>query len=166
MHGCVRPPTYTGWWLSDAVAVYSISQRMWQPPYPPMYVHCALPAVATYHQHLVVSGGIDATWTDLASVEILEVYTQHSRWLNITPLPMSCHLMSSAIIHDSLYLLGGSSKYSESPFQFLHELGCNHQMAPPTSPVPPFLLMWQLPYVVHSSAQHPWHAHGGCLGWL
>ena len=78
---------------------------MWQPPYPPMYVHCALPAVATY---LVVSGGSDATWTDLASVEILEVYTHHSRWLNITPLPMTCHLMSSAILNDSLYLLGGS----------------------------------------------------------
>ena len=77
---------------------------MWQPPYPPMYAPCALPAVATY---LVVSGGSDATWTDLASVEILEVYTHHSRWLNITPLPMSCHLMSSAILHESLYLLGG-----------------------------------------------------------
>ena len=126
-----------------------------------MHAPRALPAVATYHQHLVVSGGSDVTWTDLVSVS-----TQHSWWLNITPLLMSCHLMSSTIIHDSLYLLGGSSKYSESPFQFLHKFGCNHQVAPPTSPVPPFLLMQQLPYIVHSSAQHPWHAHGGCLGWL
>ena len=53
-------------------------------------------------------GGNDATWTDLASVEILDESTHHSRWLNITPLPTSCHLISSIIIHDSLYLLGGS----------------------------------------------------------
>ena len=104
--------TLVGGWLpgktSDAVAVYSISQRKWQQPYPPMHAPRALPAVATYYQHLVVSGGCDDTWTDLASVEILNMSTHHGRWLKVTPLPMSCRLMSSVIIHDSLYLLGGS----------------------------------------------------------
>ena len=121
--------TLVGGWLpgktSDAVAVYSVSQRKWQQPYPPMQAPRALPAVATYHQHLVVSGGSDATWTDLASVEILDISTHRSQWLNITPLPMSCRLMSSAIIHDSLYLLGGSlgKQVLRMPLQVITQTG-------------------------------------------
>ena len=94
---------------TDAVAVYStLASQGWTRPYPPMNTPRAWPAVSTYHQHLVVAGGWDGS--DLATVEILDTSTSHGQWLSITSmsLPVSCSQMLSAIIHDTLYLLGGS----------------------------------------------------------
>ena len=93
---------------SRMATVYSPSQRSWKQPYPPMNTTRYWPAASTYHQHLVVTGGCDATWTDLATVEILNTSVSHSQWLSATLLPVRCRLMSAAIIHDMLYLLGGS----------------------------------------------------------
>ena len=94
---------------TDAVVVYSTSQG-WTQPYPPMNTARIYPAVSTYHHHLVVAGGCDAHGAELATVEILDTSTSHSPWLSITSmsLPVSCCQMLSAIIHDTLYLLGGS----------------------------------------------------------
>ena len=94
--------------VRDAVAVYSTSQRRWEQPYPPMNTPRHQPAAATYHHHLVVAGGSDGDF--LATVEILDTSTPRSQWLSIISmsLPMSCSQMLSAIVHDTLYLLGGS----------------------------------------------------------
>ena len=89
------------------LAVYSVSQRSWKQPYPPMNTPRVLPAVSTYHQQLVVAGG-SYGGTDLATVEILDTSVSHSQWLSATPLPMRCRLMSASIINSTLYLLGGS----------------------------------------------------------
>ena len=88
------------------VQVYDPSQRSWKQPYPPMNTPRNVPAVSTYHQRLVVAGGHDGG--DLASVEILDTSVHHCQWLSATPLPVSCRLMSAAITHGTLYLLGGS----------------------------------------------------------
>ena len=103
--------TLIGGWFTgkttNTVSVYSTSQRSWKQPFPPMKTPRYHPAVSTYHQHLVVAGGC-AGGTDLASVEILDTSTRRSQWLSATRLPVSCHLMSAAIIHNMLYLLGGT----------------------------------------------------------
>ena len=93
--------------LSNAVAVYSTSQKRWEYPYPPMNKARRYPAVFTYYQCLVVAGGLDGL-TALATVEFLNTCTPHSQWLSTTELPVSCHTISSAVINDMLYLLGGS----------------------------------------------------------
>ena len=93
---------------SNKVAVYSTLQRNWKQPYPPMNTPRHYPAVSTYHQRLVVAGGCDANYTDLATVEILDTSTPHNRWLSATSLPVSCSLMSAAIVNGALYLLGGT----------------------------------------------------------
>ena len=90
------------------VSVYDPSQRSWKQPYPPMNTPRQYPAVSTYHQRLVVAGGRDASHTDLASVEILDTSVHHCQWFSATPLPVSCRLMSAAITHGTLYLLGGT----------------------------------------------------------
>ena len=92
----------------NTVAVYSPSQRNWTHPYPPLNTPRYSPAVSTYHQHLVVAGGHDDSKTDLATVEILDTSVRHCQWLSTTRLPVSCHLMSAAITHSTLFLLGGS----------------------------------------------------------
>ena len=93
---------------TNRVAVYSPSQRSWSQPYPPLKTPRRLPAVSTYHQRLVVAGGRDASYTDLASVEVLDISVRHCQWLSATGLPVSCYRMSAAITHGTLYLLGGS----------------------------------------------------------
>ena len=93
---------------TKTVSVYSTAQRSWKQPYPPMNTPRMYPAVSTYHQRLVVAGGCDDSGTDIATVEILNTSVSHSQWLSATPLPVSCRLMSAAIIHGTLYLLGGT----------------------------------------------------------
>ena len=94
--------------ISKTVRVYDPSQRSWKQPYPPMNTPRWLPAVSTYHQRLVVAGGSDSSFPDLASVEILDTTVHHCQWLSATPLPVSCSQMSAAITHSTLYLLGGT----------------------------------------------------------
>ena len=90
------------------VSVYDHTQKSWKQPYPPMNTPRSSAAVSTYHQRLVVAGGSDGSFTDLASVEILDTSVHHCQWFSATPLPVSCNLMSAAITHGTLYLLGGS----------------------------------------------------------
>ena len=92
---------------TNTMAVYSPSQRSWRQPYPPMNTPRSYPAVATYHQHLVVAGGSDARKISTDTVEILDTSAYLCQWLSTTPLPMRCRVMSSTIIHNTLYLLGG-----------------------------------------------------------
>ena len=90
--------------LSNAIAVYSTSQRRWKQPYPPMNTPRRYPAVCTYHHHLVVAGGRDGS-DDLDTVEVLNTSTH--QWFSTTPLPETGSRMSYTIIRDTLYLLGG-----------------------------------------------------------
>ena len=92
---------------TNKVSVWSPSQRSWTQPYPAMNTPRRLPAVSTYHQRLVVAGGCDVSG-ELVSVEILDTSVSHCQWLSATGLPVSCYLMSAAITHGTLYLLGGT----------------------------------------------------------
>ena len=93
---------------TNKVSVWSPSQRSWTQPYPPLSTPRQYPAVSTYHQRLVVAGGCDASWTNIATVEILNTSVSHCQWLSATGLPVSCRRMSAAITHGTLYLLGGT----------------------------------------------------------
>ena len=93
---------------TNRVSVWSTSQRSWTQSYPPLSTPRYWPAVSTYHQHLVVAGGRDASKCDLATVEILNTSVSHCQWLSATGLPVSCSRMSAAITNGTLYLLGGS----------------------------------------------------------
>ena len=94
--------------ITNTVSVYSTSQRSWKHPYPAMNTPREYPAVSTYHQRLVVAGGFDSGKTDLATVEILDTSISNCQWLTATKLPVNCCLMSAAITHGTLYLLGGT----------------------------------------------------------
>ena len=67
------------------------------------------PAVATYNQWLVVAGGHDGSilfGNDLAAVDLLDTDTQ--QWLSTIPLPEKCCHVTTALIQDELYLVGGT----------------------------------------------------------
>ena len=76
--------------------------------YPPLNSPRRYPTVSKYHQHLVVAGGCDASLTSLATVETLDISSQHNQWLSTTLLPVSCYRMSSTIVNEELYLSGGT----------------------------------------------------------
>ena len=94
--------------ITNTLGVYAPSERSWKHPYPPMNTPRYHPAVSTYHQRLVVAGGRDDSRTDIATVEVLDTSVSHCQWLSATGLPVRCSLMSAAITHGTLYLLGGS----------------------------------------------------------
>ena len=78
----------------------------WTHPYPPMTTSRYSPAVATYGDMLVVAGGRNSGGDPLATVEVLNT-TSH-QWLSASPLPMGCSSMTSAIVNQELFLLGGT----------------------------------------------------------
>jgi len=80
------------------------TSRGWTHPYPPMTTPRRSPAVATYGDRLVVAGG--RYGVDLATVEVLNT-TPH-QWLSASPLPVGCSSMTSVIVNQELFLLGGT----------------------------------------------------------
>ena len=79
---------------------------MWTHPYPPMPTRRYSPAVAAYNQWLVVAGGSGDYYNDLAAVEVLD--TDNQQWLSASSLPVECGHVTTAILQDELYLVGGT----------------------------------------------------------
>ena len=96
--------------VTNQVAVWEGegTPRGWTHPYPPMTTPRSSPAVATYGDRLVVAGGNKSfrSGDTLATVEVLNT-TSH-QWLSASPLPVRCAFMTSAIVNQELFLLGGT----------------------------------------------------------
>ena len=94
------------WQVTYQIAVWDTEgmSRGWTYPYPPMPTPRYSPAVATHDKRLVVAGGYRGG--DLATVEVLD--TTSRQWLSTSPLPVKCSSMTSAIVNQELYLLGGT----------------------------------------------------------
>jgi len=82
------------------------ASHTWTHPYPPMPTCCYSPAVATYNQWLVVAGGVGVYRNYLAAVEVLD--TDNHQWLSASSLPVECSQVTTAILQDELYLVGGT----------------------------------------------------------
>ena len=85
------------------------TSHTWTHPYPPMPTPRYSPAVATYNQWLVVAGGANRDGyliNDLAAVEVLD--TDNHQWLSASSLPVKCSHVTTAILQDELYLVGGA----------------------------------------------------------
>ena len=82
-------------------------------PYQPMPTPRVRPAVLMCDIWLLVAGGCDASWTDLA---IFELYnTSTNQWLAASSLPTPCGYLTSAIVDTMATSLLTVSKYSVSP---------------------------------------------------
>ena len=98
--------------VTNQIAVWDTEgmSRGWTHPYPPMPTPRTSPAVATHDKWLVVAGGSKSLYmyvvNPLATVEVLD--TTSRQWLSTSPLPVKCSLMTSAIVNQELYLLGGT----------------------------------------------------------
>ena len=95
------------WQVTNQIAVWETKggSHQWVHPYSNMPTRRYSPAVATHNQWLVVAGG-RAGFSDLATVEVLNAHSR--QWLSVSPLPFTCCAMTSAIVQDKLFLIGGS----------------------------------------------------------
>ena len=78
--------------------------RQWTYPYPFMPTPRRRPAVVTYIKWLVVAGGHGGNHP-LSTVEIMDA--TNKQWFNATPLPVKCRNMTSAIVGEECYFMGG-----------------------------------------------------------
>ena len=94
--------------VTNQLAVYEPSSQHWTYPYHPMPTPRHSPAVVMYDIWLLVAGGCDASFTDLATVELLNTST--NQWLAASSLPTPCSLLTSAIVDDHGYILTSSKQ--------------------------------------------------------
>ena len=99
------------WEVTNQLAVYEPSSQHWTFPYNPMPTPRYRPAVLMYDIWLLVAGGRDASFTDLATVELFN--TSMNQWLATSSLPRPCDLLTSAIVEDYGYLV----MYSKQEFR-------------------------------------------------
>ena len=89
---------------TNRLGVWDEKSHQWTEPYPPMKAVRTSPSVVTYEKWLVVAGGFDGS-VALDRVEILDTTTR--QWYSAAPLPQRCSRMKSALVGDTLYLMGG-----------------------------------------------------------
>ena len=90
---------------TNQLAVWDEDSQCWTHPYHAMQTACTSPAVAVYNHYLIVAGGCGDGGSDLTRVEVLD--TRTNRWYNGASLPKGCRQMTSAIVGDMWYLMGG-----------------------------------------------------------
>ena len=94
------------------LTVWDSTSRSWTHPYPPVpTVQSCATAVGYQHFLVVVGPGSDSTLSgpSPAAVEILD--TSSSEWHAAHPLLSACDSMASALLGDTLYLIGGISDF-------------------------------------------------------
>ena len=89
---------------TNRLGVWDEKSHQWTEPYPPRKTACFNPSVVTYEKWLVVAGGYDGHALQ-DRVEILDTTTR--QWYSAAPLPRRCTRMKSALVGDTLYLMGG-----------------------------------------------------------
>ena len=89
--------------VTNQITVWDSQQ--WTHPYPPMPTSRHSPVVVTYINWLVVAGGSDGG--SLSTVEIMDI--NNKQWFTAIPLPVRCYDMTSAVVGDEWYFIGGST---------------------------------------------------------
>ena len=91
---------------TNKLGMWDEEANQWVHSYPPMPTARSGPTVATFNQRwLIAAGGYNENEGALAAVEILDILS--CRWYCASPLPIEQFKMSSVIIGNMWYLLGG-----------------------------------------------------------
>ena len=101
--------------VTNKITVWDSHQ--WTYPYPPMSTPRHSPAVVTYIKWLVVAGGHNGIHS-LTTVEIMDA--TNIQWFTATPLPVGCCNMTSAIVAEECYFMGGFTGNSHPNKQVFH----------------------------------------------
>ena len=90
---------------TNELCVWDTGYGVWTHPYPPMTIPSSESSVISYDRFIIVMGGRGEDGKFLARVQVLD--TTNRQWYQTTPLPEPCVDLTSCIIGNIVYLLGG-----------------------------------------------------------
>ncbi len=108
----------------------------WTFPYPSLPTPREDPVAIGYQHFLIVAAGRNKKSSSLKGVDILN--SSSKQWSTASPLPVGCHGLTSAVVGDTLYLLGGWTGYEPNQQVFSTSLPALVSQATvnPTAPPP------------------------------
>ena len=89
---------------TNELSVWDTEHSVWTHPYPPMTIPSSESSVISYDRFILVVGGSGED-KSLARVQVLD--TTNRQWYQTTPLPEPCSDLTSCVIGNIVYLLGG-----------------------------------------------------------
>lgn len=97
-------------WVCNAqnmVAVWDVSSKSWQYPYPPMPTPRYNALAISCQHYMIIVGGFTYSQSGECAAAVVEVLdTSRSQWYIAESLPEPCRLKQCVVIGDTLYLLG------------------------------------------------------------
>ena len=94
-------------------SVYVLEDLQWKKTMPPLAIPRFHASAITYDSHAIVCGGI-TSWTNhkqCTCTSIVEVYSSNTnQWVTSSPLPFALCRMSTAIVNDMCYVIGGAAQ--------------------------------------------------------
>ena len=90
---------------TNVLSVWDTERSVWTHPYPPMTIPSSRSSVISYDRFVLVVGGRGEDGNFIARVQVLD--TTNRQWYQTTPLPEPCAYLTSCVIGNMVYLLGG-----------------------------------------------------------
>ena len=107
---------------TNQLAVFESGE--WTHPYPPMNIARSSSTAVSFNNHIIVAGGRDDK-ERISSVEVLDVASR--RWHIAQSLPNPRSELKSALIGNTLYLMGGNDH--TGPTKTVHHVNLNELIA-------------------------------------
>ena len=139
---------------TNELSVWDTECSVWTRPYPPMTIPSTQSSVISYDRFIVVVGGRGEDGKCIARVQVLD--TTNRQWYQTTPLPEPCAYLTSCVIGNMVYLLGGwigdGMTLNEHVFSVLLDKLISNALSPSTGATPsPWSTLENLP-VIFSTA--------------
>ena len=90
---------------TNELSVWDTEHSVWTHPYPPMTIPSTESSVISYDRFIIVMGGRGEEGKCIARVQVLD--TTNRQWYQTTPFPEPCVDLTSCVIGNMVYLLGG-----------------------------------------------------------
>ncbi len=98
----------------------------WTHPYPTMNIARHSSTAVSFNNHIIVAGGHDDKGPTSSSVEVLDMASR--RWYIAQSLPHPRSVLKSALISNTLYLMGGAD-YTGRATKTVHHVDLNELIA-------------------------------------
>ena len=91
-------------------SVYTLEDLQWRKTMPPLAIARFRASAITYDSHAIVCGGVNS-WTStnqFTCTSTVEVYSSDTnQWTMSSPLPFALSRLSTAVVNDMCYIIGG-----------------------------------------------------------
>ena len=132
---------------TNKLSVWDTERSVWTHPYPPMTIPSSESSVISYDRFILAVEGYGEDGEYLARVQVLD--TTNRQWYQTTPLPKPCADLTSCVIGNMVYLLGGwirDCRENEQVFSVSLDKLISNAVSPSTGATPsPWSTLEDLP---------------------